>query len=371
MPAPSSVLRCPLPAAPARAILHVDLDAFYASVEQRDRPELRARPLIVGGAPASRAVVCAASYAARARGVRSAMPCVLAARLCPEAVFVPPDFPRYAAASAQVRAIFLRCTPMVEPLSLDEAYLDVSADHPGLEASTLLAGEIRRRIAAETGLTATAGVGPNKFVAKAASDRGKPDGLVAVAAGEAAAFVGALAVEALPGVGEVTAARLHARGVRLVADLATLPEPELTRLFGARAQTMLELCRGVDERPVVAERARRQLGIERTFARDISDPGLLAAELAALGDGLAARLEEHGCRALTLTVTVKYHDFRAVTRSRTVREAFAGAAAILDLAGPILSGQLRGRPGGGPVRLLGLSAARLVDAGAGRQERWF
>src|SRR5271163_3433348 len=191
MPAPSSVLRCPLPAAPARAILHVDLDAFYASVEQRDRPALRDRPLIVGGPPASRAVVCAASYAARARGVRSAMPCAQAARLCPEAVFVAPDFPRYAAASAQVRAIFLACTPLVEPLSLDEAYLDVSAGHPGTAPATLLAGEIRRRIQAETGLTATAGVGPNKFIAKSASDRGKPDGLVAVGPQEAAAFVSA------------------------------------------------------------------------------------------------------------------------------------------------------------------------------------
>ncbi len=367
MPAPSSVLRGPLPAAPVRSIIHVDLDAFYASVEQRDRPALRERPLIVGGPPASRAVVCAASYAARARGVRSAMPCAQAARLCPEAVFVPPDFPRYAAASAQVRAIFLSSTPLVEPLSLDEAYLDVSACHPGVEASTRLAGEIRRRIAAETGLTATAGVGPNKFVAKAASDRGKPDGLVAVAADQAAAFVAALAVEALPGVGEVTAARLHARGIRLVADLAALPEPELERLFGVRAAAMLGFCLGADDRPVVAERARRSLGIERTFARDLSDPAALAAQLAILSDGLGARLEEHGWRAHTLTVTVKYHDFRAVTRSRTLREAFAGASAILSLAGPVLKGQL----GGGAVRLLGLSAAQLVDAGAGRQQRLF
>jgi DNA polymerase-4 len=367
MAAPSSVLRCPFPPPPPRAIIHLDLDAFYASVEQRDRPELRARPLIVGGPPASRAVVCAASYAARARGVRSAMPCAQAARLCPEAVFVPPDFPRYAAASAQVRAIFLQCTPLVEPLSLDEAYLDVSGAHPGVEAASLLAAEIRRRIAAATGLTATAGVGPNKFIAKAASDRGKPDGLVAVAAGAVPAFVGALAVEALPGVGEVTAARLHARGIRLVADLAALPESELALLFGQRAATMRELCQGIDDRAVVAERPRRSLGIERTFARDTSDPAELAAQLAVLGAGLAARLDEHGCRAHTLTVTVKFHDFRAVTRSRTVREAFAGAPGILGLAGPILAQGLRG----GAVRLLGLSAAQLVDAGAGRQERWF
>jgi len=363
----SSVLHCPVPAAPARSIIHVDLDAFYASVEQRDRPELRARPLIVGGPPASRAVVCAASYAARARGVRSAMPCAQAARLCPEAVFVPPDFPRYAAASAQVRAIFLQCTPLVEPLSLDEAYLDVSADHPGLEASTRLAGEIRRRIVEATGLTATAGVGPNKFVAKAASDRGKPDGLVAIASQEAAAFVGALAVDALPGVGEVTAARLHGLGIRLVADLAALPEPQLVQLFGARATTMLELCQGIDDRAVVAERPRRSLGIERTFARDTADVAELETQLAALCDGLGARLEEHGCRAHTLTVTVRYHDFRALTRSRTLREAFSGAPAILALAGATLQGLL----GGAAVRLLGLSAAQLVDAGAGRQERWF
>jgi DNA polymerase-4 len=367
MPAPSSVLCCPLPAPPARSIIHVDLDAFYASVEQRDRPELRARPLIVGGPPASRAVVCAASYAARARGVRSAMPCAQAARLCPEAVFVPPDFPRYAAASAQVRAIFLACTPLVEPLSLDEAYLDVSAHHSGLGPSTLLAAEIRRRIQAETGLTATAGVGPNKFIAKAASDRGKPDGLVAIAEHEVTAFVSALSVDSLPGVGAVTAARLRDRGMRLVADLDRLPEPELVRLFGVRAATMRELCLGRDDRPVVAERPRRSLGIERTFARDLSDEAALARELAALCDGLCTRLEAHGCRAHTLTVTVKYHDFRAVTRSRTVREAFADAPSILALAGAALSGRL----GGSAVRLLGLSAAQLVDAGAGRQQHWF
>lgn len=367
MPAPSSLLRSPLTAAPARTIIHVDLDAFYASVEQRDRPALRARPLIVGGPPASRAVVCAASYAARARGVRAAMPCAQAARLCPEAVFVLPDFPRYAAAAVQVRAILLQCTPLVEPLALDEAYLDVSADHAGAGPSARLAAEIRRRIAAATGLTASAGVGPNKFIAKAASERAKPDGLVAIGSDEAAAFVAALDVEALPGVGEVTAARLRARGIRLVADLAALGEDGLAQLFGRRAATMHELCLGVDVRPVVAARARRQLGIERTFARDITDPAALAAELAALGAGLGARLEEHGCRAHTLTVTVRYHDFRTVTRSRTVREAFAGAPNILALAGPVLAG-LRG---GAAVRLLGLSAGRLVAIGAGCQQRWF
>jgi DNA polymerase-4 len=371
MDAPPSLLRCPFPVAPARAIIHVDLDAFYASVEERDRPELRARPLIVGGPPASRAVVCAASYAARARGVRSAMPCAVAARLCPEAVFVAPDFPRYEAASAQVRAILLSCTALVEPLALDEAYLDVSADHLGSGAAARLAAAIRQRIAAATGLTASAGVGPNKFIAKAASDRAKPNGLVAVDAAQAAAFAGALPVEALPGVGEVTAARLHARGFRQVAALTALAEPELVRLFGMRAATMRELCQGIDDRPVVAARARRSLGIERTFARDINERSALLAELAALSDGLGARLEEHGCRAHTLTVTVKYHDFRAVTRSRTLREAFAGAPAILALAGAVLGGQLGEQRAGAAVRLLGLSAAQLVDAGAGRQERLF
>ncbi len=367
MAATSSLLRGPLPAPPARAIIHVDLDAFYASVEQRDRPELRARPLIVGGPPASRAVVCAASYDARARGVRSAMPCAQAARLCPEAVFVPPDFPRYTAVSAQVLEIFLACTPLVEPLSLDEAYLDVTASHPGIVPATCLAAEIRRRIQAATGLTASAGVGPNKFVAKSASDRGKPDGLVAVAPEDAGAFVGALAVEALPGVGAVTAQRLHARGLRRVGDITTLSDDALAQLFGARAPAMRELAQGIDERAVVAERPRRSLGIERTFARDTGNSDELARELAALAEGLDARLQAHGCRAHTLTLTVKYHDFRACTRARTVREALGGASAIRDLAQAILDGLLPGAP----VRLLGLSAAQLVDAGSCRQERLF
>ena len=355
-------------AAAARMILHVDLDAFYASVELRDHPELAGRPLIVGGPPSSRGVVCAASYSARARGVRSAMPCYQAARLCPEATFKVPDFPRYVAASDQIRRIFLDYTALVEPLSLDEAYLDVSASCPAAPAAAVLAEEIRARIRAETGLTATAGAGPSKFIAKAASDRGKPDGLVGVPPEAVAEFVAGLPIAALPGIGAVTAGRCQALGVRTALDLLDLDEAALARLFGSRAWVMRDLARGIDERPVIAERARRSVGIERTFASDLRCLADIHVQLAALGDGLAERLRQHRLSAHALAVTLKYHDFRAVTRSRTVRDAYADASAIHALALEVLAGH--GTPSA-PVRLLALTASQLVERSSATQQRLF
>lgn len=352
----------------ARTIMHVDLDAFYASVEQRDRPELTGRPLIVGGPPKSRSVVCAASYEARAFGVRSAMPCAQAARLCPDAVFLVPDFPRYQAASERIRGIFSCYTTLVEPLSLDEAYLDITGGQRGLEHATALAGEIRARIRAETGLTATAGIGPNKFIAKAASDRGKPDGLVTIAPDVVRDFVAALPIQSLPGIGSVTAGRCHAVGVHLVADLIARDDAVLARLFGNRAPVMRQLAVGIDERPVVAERARRSLGIERTFAQDMLSIDALRAQLGLLCVGLHERMQAHHVLARSICVTVKYHDFRAVTRSRTVREASADLPTISALAAQAFD--LHGVPAT-PVRLLGLTAGHLTETDGAEQLRLF
>lgn len=348
-----------------RAILHVDMDAYYASIESRDRPELRGKPVIVGGSPQSRGVVCSASYEARKHGVRSAMACSRAQRLCPEAVFVHPDFARYSAESERIQGFFRELTPLVEPLSLDEAYLDVSAAVVAGADAAALAAALRARIRAETGLTASAGVAPNKFLAKAASDAAKPDGLRVIAEDAVAAFVAELPIEAIPGIGTVTAARCHELGLRRATDLLRVPWHQLVREFGSSAGWFLACARGEDDRPVCPHHERKSVGIEDTFARDLLDRAALDRRLAGLADGLAHRLGREGVRARSLTLKVKYHDFTLRSRSRTLSDAFADAGTIRRLACELARETGIGRI---PVRLLGLAAHHLDASGAVQQD---
>jgi DNA polymerase-4 len=320
---------------------------------------------VVGGPPNSRGVVCAASYEARVFGVRSAMACSHAYRLCPQAVFVPPDFSRYKAESDRIQALFAELTDQIEPLSLDEAFLDVSAAVAlGADAATLAAG-LRARIRAVTGLAASAGVAPNKFLAKAASDRAKPDGLLVVDDANREAFLAALPIEAVPGVGPVTARRCHELGLRRLLDLRAVPESTLRTWFGSSAAWFAACARGEDDRPVRAERERRSVGIEDTFAQDLIDREDLRARLAELADGLERRLAGAGVRGRTLTLKVKYHDFSLRSRSRTLSEPLRGADAILAIACDLARDTGLGRI---PVRLLGLSCSHL-DASGAVQER--
>jgi DNA polymerase IV len=298
-----------------RKIVHVDMDAFYASVEQRDDPALRGRPVVVAWKGA-RSVVCAASYEARRFGIRSAMPALRAARLCPDAVFVPPDFSRYREVSRQIRAIFHRHTDLVEPLSLDEAYLDVTVEKTGLATATETAKVIRAEIRAETSLTASAGVAPNKLLAKIASDWKKPDGLFVIRPEEAEAFLAPLPVGKLPGVGRATEGALEALGIRSVGDLRAHDARALERRFGRFGLRLRELAHGIDERPVEPRQEVKSISAEDTFPEDLP--------LAALGPALdeAARrvwaaAERKGKRGRTVTLKLKTAEFRVLTRRVT------------------------------------------------------
>ena len=348
-------------AAPVRRILHVDMDAFYASVEIRDRPELRGLPVVVGGPPASRSVVLAASYEARKYGIRSAIPCSRAQRLCPEAVFIPPDFAKYRAVSRQLHAIFRRYTPLVEGVSLDEAYLDVTAQVTPGRTATQMARAIKRDIRAETGLTASAGVAFNKFLAKIASDANKPDGLFVIPPERAPAFLAGLPVGRIPGVGKVTQAALEALGIRTCGDFMALGLDELTRRFGRRGAYFHAIARGHDERPVDPDRERKSISIEDTFAADADDPAWLLARLKELAFGLAQRAGNAGLRGRTVTLKLKLADFKIFTRSGTLAAPTNRAEDLLATGTRLFEQSgLVGRK----LRLLGLGLSHLDD-GAG------
>jgi DNA polymerase IV len=341
--------------APLRKIIHVDMDAFFASVEQRDDPALRGRPLAVGGA-GPRGVVAAASYEARRFGVRSAMPSVTARRRCPDLLFVPPRFDRYREVSAQIRAIFLDYTDLVEPLSLDEAYLDVSADRRGLGSATATAREIRARIAAETGLTASAGVSYNKFLAKLASDANKPDGMAVITPARAPAFLETLKVSRFHGVGPRTAEKMAALGIHTGADLRAWSLVDLQRRFGSAGAWFHDLARGICHRQVRPDRERKSIGAEDTFAQDLTGPDELAAELDRIGRHVWRRIAERGISGRTVTLKVKYQDFRIVTRARSLPRAVADADAFVATGRQLLQGLLPVPKG---VRLLGLTLSGL------------
>jgi DNA polymerase-4 len=343
-------------AQPAMTILHVDMDAFYASVEQRDRPELRGRPVVVGGL-GPRGVVSAASYEARPFGVHSALPTASARRLCPQAVFLPVRMGLYAAVAAQIREILLSFTPVVEPLSLDEAFLDVRGCEPLHGPAPDIARQIKERIKAETSLTASVGVAPNKFLAKLASDHGKPDGLVVVRPGDVAAFLVPLPVGRLWGVGARAEKRLHALGVHTVGQLAALPERVLAGHFGEVGRRVWRLAHGDDDRPVVADREAKSIGTETTFPEDVGDRGVLRTWLLDLVDQLAARLRHEGVRARSVVLKARASDFRTRTRSVSLAEAtdltdalWRAALGLFDRA--VTDDVL-------PLRLLGVSAAGL------------
>ncbi len=332
------------------------MDAFYASVEQRDRPELRGLPVVVGGPPRSRGVVCTASYEARAFGVRSAMPCAQAYRLCPDAVFLPPDFARYSQVSTQIREIFHRYSDLVEPLSLDEAYLDVTTNKVSSPSATWIAAAIRRDIRQETNLTASAGVAPNKFLAKVASDFRKPDGLTVVSPDRVEAFVRELPVRKIPGIGKVTEERCHRFGIRTCADFRDHPVERLAEWFGSAGPMFHRLAFGDDDRPVVADAIRKSCGIEDTFAQDLRTREQATAALATLAEGLERRLVREDARGRTVTLKVKYSDFKSVTRSRTLEYRVQTADIILPIAIELLDDTEVGRR---PVRLLGIQVSHL------------
>jgi DNA polymerase-4 len=298
-----------------RKIVHIDMDAFYASVEQRDDPQLRGKPVVVAWL-GNRSVVCAASYEARRFGIRSAMPAVRAERLCPEAAFVPPDFPRYRAVSWLVREIFKRHTDLVEPLSLDEAYLDVTENKTGLLTATRVARAIRAQIREELNLTASAGVAPNKFLAKIASDWRKPDGLFVIQPDEVDSFLPPLPVGRLPGVGKVTEARLEKLGIRTVGDLRGLGLPTLEGPFGRHGLRLYELARGIDGSPVLPDRPTQSVSAEDTFQNDVplSETEPLIRRLAEK-IWIASRKETRIPR--TVVLKLKTSDFRILTRSHT------------------------------------------------------
>ena len=354
-----------MPALTTRKIIHVDMDAFYASVEQRDNPQLRGKPLAVGGA-AARGVVAAASYEAREFGIHSAMPSVTAARKCPDLIFVTPRFDVYRAVSQQIREIFAEYTPLVEPLSLDEAYLDVTENLKGMPIATEIALEIRAKIKTVTGLNASAGVSYNKFLAKMASDLNKPNGQAVITPKNGPAFVQGLAVKKFHGVGPATAQKMHQLGIKTGADLKAQSLEFLTQHFGKAGPYFHGIARGVDQRQVKPNRVRKSVGAEDTFSQDIDNflPAL---------DGvrpLIAKVwrycEANAIRAKTVTLKVKYADFTQITRARTSERPFLSAVeieqTIYSLLDPIF-------PPLKSVRLLGVTLSSLETVDYTRTEQ--
>lgn len=339
-----------------RKIIHVDMDAFYAAVEQRDDPSLRGQPVIVGGSPTGRGVVATCSYEARRFGIHSAMPAARAVRLCPDAVFVHPRFDVYRAVSRQIQAIFRDYTDRIEPLSLDEAYLDVT-DTPGFQGSaTLIARDIRRRIREEAGLTGSAGVSYNKFLAKQASDMDKPDGLTLITPEQGARFIAGLAIGRFHGVGAATERRMRELGIGNGADLRAWTLVDLQQAFGKRAAFYYAIARGIDDRPVQASRERKSIGAENTFVADLSQREALMAELEPLTAKVAASLAAKRLQARTLTLKVKYADFVQITRSRSRPQPWVSAADMLyHLDGLLAQTDAPARA----VRLLGVTVSGL------------
>lgn len=346
-----------------RKIIHIDMDAFYASVEQRDDPSLRGKPVAVGG-PSARGVVAAASYEARKFGVRSAMPSLTARRQCPELIFVKPRFEVYRAVSQQIRAIFAEHTDLIEPLSLDEAYLDVTENHHGIASATEIAERIRARIKAETALTASAGVSYNKFLAKIASDQNKPDGIFVITPRMGEAFVAGLPVAKFHGVGPATAGRMNRLGIHTGADLARHPLAFLEQHFGKSGRFFFNIARGVDERRVRADRIRKSIGVEDTFFTDLSEFEEAKAQFQPLFDKLWRHVERLQARGRTVTLKVKYADFRIVTRSRTLPAPIDTRSELEWLTLGMLAPLFPAQKG---IRLLGVTLSSLGEGELGNE----
>lgn len=343
-----------------RSILHVDMDAFYASVEQLERPELRGRPLIVGGTR-NRGVVAAASYEVRRFGVRSAMPIRQALSLCPHAICVAPRFERYQAVSREVFEIFHQFTPLVEGLSLDEAFLDVTDSRAAFGPPAAIAAQIKARIRERTGLTASVGVAANKLVAKIASDLRKPDGLVVVAPNEAQALLDPLPVRRLFGIGRKTAARLEELGIHTLRELREAPDALLQTVFGRFAAQIRARANGVDDRPVIADWDEKQISAEETFEVDLRDPKHLHAQLAQLTDRMSMRLRKRGWLAGSLLVKIRRNDFRTYLRQTTLRPPTQETKLLAKSAAALLDKWLYEQPGAA-IRLLGVAARDLTEA---------
>jgi DNA polymerase IV len=348
-----------------RRILHVDMDAFYASVEQRDNPSLRAKPVAVGGSPASRGVVAAASYEARVFGVRSAIPMARAVRLCPHLIIVRPDFEKYRAVSHAVFDIFRSVTPLVEPLSLDEAYLDVTENAWGETLGQTVAQRLKAEIRAATQLTASAGVAPNKFLAKIASAWKKPDGLTVIAPERMEQFLQKLPVDALWGVGPVTAARLREHGIERLVDVRTADPGMLKEAVGSSADWLRQLADGHDDRPVVAEYEPKSSGSENTFSHDLSDLNEIQLAIDEMARDAAAWLARRELLCRTVTIKVRYSDFTTVTRSHSTTPATRDPDDLARRAVTLLE---KTEAGQRPVRLLGVSVHNLVDPGMPSEE---
>jgi len=341
------------------------MDAFYASVEQRDNPDLRGRPVVVGGDPDKRGVVAAASYEARTFGVRSAIPMARAVRLCPSLVIVRPDFTKYRAVSQQVFDIYRRVTPLVEPLSLDEAYLDVTDNSWGETLGMNVARRLKAEIRAATGLTASAGVAPNKFLAKIASGWQKPDGLTVIAPERVEMFLQGLPVDALWGVGPVTARKLRARGIDKLVDVRTADPAALRETVGSLAEWLQQLAQGIDDRAVVSEHEPKSSGSENTFAHDLTDLEEIRREIQEMACDAAAWLVRHELYARTVTIKVRYHDFTTITRSHS-DVATRDTDNVVKRALSLLE---KTEAGTRPIRLLGVSVHNLcVDPIAAPEE---
>ncbi len=341
-----------------RKIIHIDMDAFFASVEQRDRPELQGLPVAVGGA-GRRGVVASASYEARRYGVRSAMPGSKARQLCPELIFVAPRFEVYQAISRQIRQIFLDYTPLVEPLSLDEAYLDVSEDLRGIGSATLIAREILQRIQAETRLTASAGVSFNKFLAKIASGMRKPNGMTIITPAEAPAFLDSLPIGKFHGIGKATEQRMKALGIQYGRDLKQYPAEALAQHFGKAGLHYYCIVHADDRRPVNPHRVRKSMGAERTFAEDLYTPDDMKAQLALLADKVYTHLSKYQNYGRTVTLKIKTPDFKLYTRSKSYSHDLTEASAIYEAACELLNQHLHLCK---TVRLLGITVSNLEGA---------
>jgi len=342
-------------------ILHIDMDAFYASVEERDRPELRGRPVIVGGDPQGRGVVSAANYVARRYGVHSAMPAATAVRQCPRAVFLRPRIGYYADVSRQIREIFHRFTPLVEPLSLDEAFLDARGSERLFGPSEEIGRQIKVAIGEELCLVASVGVAPNKFLAKMASDQEKPDGFVVVHADQVQAFLDPLPVGRLWGVGRVSGRVFEQLGIHTIAQLRGLSLEFLAERLGAAGQHLHELARGIDKREVVPEHQAKSISHETTFDRDVTDREILRSWLLDLTEQVARRLRAHGLKGRTVQLKVRYHDFRTVTRAQTLAAATDVTDEIWQAVAELLENRLPAALP--PVRLLGMGVSGLDDSG--------
>ncbi len=351
-----------------RKIIHVDMDAFYASVEQRDNPELRGKPLVVGGSPQGRGVVATASYEARKYGIHSAMPARQAVQLCPHAIFVRPRFEAYKAVSNKIREIFQRYTDIIEPLSLDEAYLDVTEDKLGIGSALEIAAQIKAAIKAELQLTASAGVSINKFVAKIASDINKPDGLKFIGPSSIETFMEKLPVEKFHGVGKVTADKMKQMGLHTGADLKKLSEETLIYRFGKTGRFYYNIVRGIDNRLVQPHRETKSLAAEDTFSHDLTELLEMELKLEEIAEIVYERLKKKNLSGRTITLKIKYHDFKQITRNRSFAHPVGDLKTIVDTAKSLL---MSTDPVDQKIRLLGISLSNFGEAEPKQKEERF